>query len=210
MEFQYASTIDEKGYARFPFTHASDYAIVLDDGALLTEELAALTLTSGSKILYTGGNTGKQTGLKLNMPAGLQNLTEEDSLYPTVTYTSSNPEAVTVTVDGTVKAGKAGKATITATVTIGGTKQVLTTGITVKKAYIKLVKGKSSLKTGESFTYRAKGYGVSTDKITWATTKKAVVVISKKTGKAIAKTAGTDYVAAKYGSIKKTVKVTVK
>lgn len=81
---------------------------------------------------------------------------------------------------------------------------------TVQNAYIKLVKTKSSLKKGESFTYTATGYGVSTDKITWTTTRKSIVVINKKTGKATAKSAGTDTVVAKYGSVQKVIKVTVK
>lgn len=54
-----------------------------------------------------------------------------------------------------------GKVTITATIRTGDMTQTLRQTITIKKAYIKLVKTKSSLKKGDSFTYRAKGYGVS-------------------------------------------------
>lgn len=210
MEFQYAGVINERGYVEFPFTHASDYAIALDDGKLLQAELDKVTVSPVKKTLYSGGNTGKEANIRISLPDSLKNLSKEDSLYPAVTYTSSNPKVVSVTAAGKVKALKAGKATITATVTAGEATRTLTTVITVKKAYIKLVKEKKSFKTGESYTYQAIGCGITADKITWSTAKKAVVVIDKKTGKAAAKSKGTDYVTAKYGSIRKTIKVTVK
>lgn len=210
LELMSMAVADSESYATFPFNHASDYAIVMDNGANLQTELDKLTLAPAKKTLYVGGDIGKSTALKLNLPDSLSTLAEEDSLHPTVTYTSSNPKVATVTTKGKVNAKKVGKATITATVTVGGVSRILTTDITVKKAYIKLVEYKSSLEKGESFTYTVIGYGVSKDKITWSTTKKAIVVIDKKTGKAVAKTAGTDTVVAKYGAIKLTIKVTVK
>ncbi len=210
LEIMSMVAVDSKGYAIFQFNHASDYAIVIDDGANLKNELDKMTLTPAKKTLYAGGNTGKSTVLKLNLPEILSTLTEEDSLYPKITYTSSNPKIVTVSAEGKVNAKKAGKATITATVTAGGVSRILTTDITVKKAYLKLVEYKNSLDKGESFTYTVTGYGVSKDKIIWGTTEKAIVVIDKKTGKAIANTTGTDTVVAKYGAIKQTIKVTVK
>jgi hypothetical protein len=210
LEFQYAGVINEKGYAEFPFTHASDYIIVVDDGKLLQTELDKFTISPVRKTLYTGGNTGKEIQIQISLPDSLKNLEKEDGLYPTLTYTSANPKIAYVTETGKIRASKAGKATITTTVTVGEATKVLTTTITVKKAYIKLAEGKSSLKKEESFTYQAVGYGITADKISWSTVKRSVVVINKKTGKATAKSTGTDYVAAKYGSIQKIIKVTVK
>ncbi len=210
LEFQYAAVIDGKGYVRFPFHHASDYIIALDDGKVLQTELNKTSLTADKKILYVGGNTGKETGLCLDLPYSLLNLSNEDTLYPVITYTSSNPKIVSVTADGKVKAIGAGKAAITASITAGGKVKTLKTALTVKPAYIKLVEEKNSFVMGERYTYKAVGYGITTDKITFSTTKKAVVVIGKKTGKAIARSKGTDIVAASYGSIQKKIKVTVK
>lgn len=210
LELMSMAVVDTEGYAAFLFNHASDYAIAMDDGANLQTELDKITLTPAKKTLYVGGNTGKSTALKLSLPNSLSTLAEEDSLYPKITYTSSNSKIATVTAEGKVFAKKAGKATITATVTAGGVSRSLMTNITVKKAYIKLVKYKISLEKGESFIYTVTGYGVSKDKITWVTTEKAIIVIDKKTGKAIAKTTGTDTVVAKYGAVKQTIKVTVK
>ncbi|SHO43179.1 leucine-rich repeat protein [Anaerocolumna xylanovorans] len=210
LELMCTAAIDSEGNTVFPFSHASDYAIAVDDGTILKAELDKLALTPAKKTLYTGGNTGKSTALKVSPPASLSTLTKEDSLYPVITYTSSDPKVAAVTAEGKVTAKKAGKAVITVTVTAGGVSKALKTDITVKEAYIKLVKAQSSLKQGESFTYTATGYGVSTDKITWTTTKKSIVVIDKKTGKATGKSAGTDTVVAKYGSVQKVIKVMVK
>jgi sugar lactone lactonase YvrE len=210
LEFQYAAVINAEGYAEFPFTHASDYAIALDDGKVLRAELDKLTLASAKTTLYTGGNTGREVQLELNLPVSLQSLSREDSLYPVITYASSNPKVALVTTEGRIKALKAGQATITVTVTVGGAAKTVTAVITVKKAYIKLIEKKTSLKKGESYTYSAVGYGITSDKIIWSTTKKSVVVIDKRTGRAVARSAGTDVVVAKYNSIQETVKVTVK
>ncbi len=210
LEFAYAARIDSEGYAVFSFSHASDYAIAVDEKQLLLVELNKIQLTSSKKTLYIDGDIDTQAQLTLSIPDSLSGLDREDSLYPTVTYSSSNPEVASVGADGKVTAIKKGKATITATIKTGDTTQTLRLTITVKKAYIKLVKSKSSLKKGESFTYTAIGYGVSTGKITFTTTEKSVVVIDKKSGKAVAKTTGTDYVIARYGKIQVKQKVTVK
>ena len=210
LEFQYAGIIDENGYVRFPFRHASEYAIALDDGIILRAELDKAALSADKELLYIGGNTGKATELRLDLPEGLKNLSVEDALYPAVTYTSSNPKVAKVSADGKVTALKKGKTTITAVIKAGDATQTLRTTITVKDAYIKLTKTTGSLKKGKSFTYKAVGYGVSNDKITFVTTKKSIVVINKKSGKAIAKSAGTDYVIARYGKIQVKQVVTVK
>ncbi len=204
------ATVDSEGNIVFPFAHASDYAIVIDDGAKLQAELDKITLTPAKKTLYVGGNTGRSTTLKLSLPDSLSTLAEEDSLYLKTTYTSSNTKIATVTAEGKVTAKKAGKAVITATITSGEHTKTLKSNITVNKASIKIVKSKESLKKGQSFTYTAAGYGITKDKITWVTIEKAIVVIDKKTGKAIAKTTGTDTVVVKYGTIKESIKVTVK
>jgi len=69
-----------------------------------------------------------------------------------------------------------------------------------------------SLCTNEEmlYTFTTVGYGVDTDKIRWTTTKKSIVVISKTTGKATAKAAGTDFVVARTGNITIKTKVIVK
>ena len=43
------------------------------------------------------------------------------------------------------------------------------------------------MKKGEQYTFQAKGYGLDTAKITWTTSKKAIVVIDKKSGITTAK-----------------------
>ncbi len=67
-----------------------------------------------------------------------------------------------------------------------------------------------TMKMGETFTFTAAGYGVDTSRIKWKTTKKSVVVINQKTGKAITKSTGSDYVVAYFGKITREIKVVVK
>lgn len=65
------------------------------------------------------------------------------------------------------------------------------------------------MKTGNTFTYKAVGYGVKTEDIQFYTSKKSIVVINKKTGKASAKSKGIEYVIAKVGSIIAKIRVKV-
>ena len=120
-----------------------------------------------------------------------------------------NPKVATVTASGKITAKKPGKTTITTLVTINGVQRKFQTTITVKKAYIKLIGSANTLKTGDTFTYKAVGYGVKTEDIMYYTSKKSVVVINKKTGKAKAKTKGTDYIIAKAGKVIVKIKVKV-
>ncbi|MDF2472926.1 MAG: hypothetical protein K0R21_708 [Anaerocolumna sp.] len=52
-------------------------------------------------------------------------------------------------------------------------------------------------------------YGVEIDDITFTTSAKSIVIINKITGKAMAKSAGTDYVIAKAGNVEVRIKVVV-
>jgi uncharacterized protein YjdB len=66
------------------------------------------------------------------------------------------------------------------------------------------------MKLGESVTFKVKAYGLEVKDIEWKTTKKSIVVIDKKTGKAKAVKKGTDYIIASIGNITCQIKVTVK
>ncbi|MBB2181855.1 hypothetical protein H0486_03060 [Lachnospiraceae bacterium MD1] len=94
-------------------------------------------------------------------------------------------------------------------VTINGVQRKFQTKITVKKAYIRLIESTNTLEKGSTFTYKAVGYGVKTEDIMFYTSKKSVVVIKKTTGKAKAKTKGTDYIIAKAGKVKVEIKVKI-
>ncbi|SHO48325.1 hypothetical protein [Anaerocolumna xylanovorans] len=47
------------------------------------------------------------------------------------------------------------------------------------------------MKESGSYTYVAKGYGVKIADILWSSTKESILAVNKKTGRAMAKKAGT-------------------
>ena len=134
-----------------------------------------LSLVADRSTLYIGGDANNTTGLSVETEA---------SIEYTTAYTSSDESVATVDSTGKVTAKKAGTATITATLTSGDKTQKLTKKITVKKAYLKISKKKASLKVKKSFTFKAKGYGLKANKVTWSSSKPSILAINKKTGKA--------------------------
>ncbi len=210
LELQEIRRIDEKGNAEFDFVHASDYVIVMDNGETLQKQIDGITITPSKKVLYLGGNMDKSTTLSVKLPEILKTEIENGSSSYTISYTSGNSKIATVTSNGKVTAKKAGTAVITTVINVNGIERSIQTKITVKKAYIKLIKSTVSMKEGEQYTFQAKGYGIDTAKITWTTSENAIVVINKKSGSATAKTTGTDFVIAKYKDISVKMKVIVK
>ena len=160
------------------------------------------SLNANRSTIYAGGDLNKTAKLSVESDA--------DFTFDTA-YSSSNSSVASVNSTGTVTAKKAGTATITATITdVDGKTQKITKKITVKKAYLQISKKKSSIKAKKTFTFKAKGYGLKASPLTWSSSKKSVLSINKKTGKATAKKAGTAKVTAKYKSFKVSVSVKVK
>jgi uncharacterized protein YjdB len=172
--------------------------------------LDQITISATKGNLYVGGTQNKTMNLKLDLPELPEEIAESDSSQLVITYQSSNPKVATVTDTGKIIAKKSGNTTITTLVTIGGVQKSFKTTIKVRKAYIKLTKSTNTLDKGDTFTFQAKGYGVNTEDIKFYTSKKSIVVINKTTGKAVAKSAGTDYVIAKVGNVEVRIKVKVK
>ncbi len=209
LTLQAVEKIGEKGAVELPFSHASEYVVIISEEPMLEKTLDQIEISAVKRTLYVGGTEKKSMTLKLELPQLLKEAVEQDSSILKITYQSSNPKIATVNASGKITAKKAGKTTITTQVTINGVQRKFKTTITVKKAYIKLIKSTNTLKTGSTFTYKAIGYGVKTEDIMFYTSKKSIVVINKTTGKAKARTKGTDYVIAKAGKIIKKIKVKV-
>lgn len=158
-------------------------------------------LSSSRSTIYCGGDMNKTAQLSI----------KGSSTVPfTVTYKSSKPSVASVNAKGVVTAKKAGKAKITATYKTGSLTKTFTKTITVKKAYLKFKKSKSSMKVGKSYTFTVKGYGIKAKPITWKSSKKKVLTVGKKNGKVKAKKVGTATVTASYKKIKVSKKVKVK
>ncbi|MDF2472752.1 MAG: hypothetical protein K0R21_534 [Anaerocolumna sp.] len=210
LELQSIRKINESGYVDFTFTHASDYVAAISTEPMYGKALDQITISATKGNLYVGGTRNKTMNLKLDLPELPGEIAESDSSQLVITYQSSNPKVATVTDTGKIIAKKSGNTTITTLVTIGGVQKSFKTTIKVRKAYIKLTKSTNTLDKGDTFTFQAKGYGVNTEDIKFYTSKKSIVVINKTTGKAVAKSAGTDYVIAKVGNIEVRMKVEVK
>jgi hypothetical protein len=209
LTLQAVGEIGEKGSVELPFDHASDYVVIISEEPMLEKALVQITFNQLQGTLYVGGTEKKSMTLELELPQRLKEVVEKDSTIQKITYQSSNPKVATVTASGMITAKKAGKTTVTTLVTINGIQRKFQTEITVSKAYIKLIKSTNTLKTGSSFTYKAVGYGVKTEDIMFYTSKKSIVVVDKITGKAKARTKGTDYIIAKAGNVKVKIKVKV-
>lgn len=209
LELQSSGRIDENGHVEFIFTHASDYVAVVSTESALEKEMDQITINKIKGKLYVGGTRNKSMILLLKLPEQLEKLTKNSGSDFAISYQSSNPKVATVTASGNIIAKKAGKATITTVVTIAGVKKSFTTTIQVSNAYIKLTKSTKFLKKGKNYTFQVKGYGLNTEDIVFYTSKKSIIVINKTTGKAVAKSAGIDYVIARVGKVEVKIKVKV-
>jgi hypothetical protein len=211
--------VTNDGYITVNILQCSDYVVLPEkaDSKLITSLKNQISITPTSKTLYVGGTKGATTNIQVNLPVTLElvdDLKDETASSAvgavTVSYKSSNNKVATVDSHGNVTAISEGVAYITTNVKLysGKTKTVITT-IIVKEPYIKSTKSASSMKVGENFIFEAKAYGLDIKYAKWSTTEKSVVVINKKTGKAIAKSKGTDYVVVRIGDVVKKIKVVV-
>lgn len=168
------------------------------DKALLDE----ISIYTDTDVLYYGGTKGATTTLQMDLPDTLKDVT--------VSYETKDKKVAKVDSKGKITATGVGSTSIVANFKLNKVSTTLEADITVKAPYIKFVKSTSTMKLGSKFTFTAKAYGVDIKKAVWSTTQNSIVDIDKKTGKAVAKAKGTDYVVVKIGKISKKVKVVVK
>ncbi len=212
--------VDKDGYITVNIVHCSDYAVLkeeADPGSYTTIKYQVVMSPSGLE-LYTGSDNYSSGLIEAALPATLE-LVEElgDETggsavgAVTITYKSSNEKVAAVSQDGAVNAKSAGTAKITALIKLyNGKSRTFTTTVTVKEPGVEILKGTAAMKQGETFVFEAEATGYDKTDIIWMTTKRDVVIINKKTGKAVAKTKGTDYIEAIVGDKKASIKVTVK
>ncbi len=163
------------------------------------------TVAKAQQNLYLGGTTGSTSTMKVVGDA---------SAVKSVTYTSSDAAVVTVGTDGKLEAKAAGKATITSNVELNdGKKLTVSTPVVVNKASVKLNAVKS-LKKGETATFTVEAAGFNASDITWTTSDKTIVKLTKTSSNdavtVSAKKAGKAKVTVKVADITKTVNVKVK
>ncbi len=154
-----------------------------------------VSLSTNSATLYTVSKKTISLNGKVNGPA------------KAITYKTSNSKVATVSTKGVVTAKKAGSATITASMQVGGKTISTTCKITVKNPSLKVSKSKVTLKVGKKTTIKATA--TPTAKVTYTSSnKKVATVTSKGQIKAIKK--GSATITVKANGLTKKVKVTVK
>lgn len=179
------------------------------NGTRITIEVTVKTTTSNnvkldSKSLFLA--VGKRTDLKKTVLSG--------SNFSGLTYKSSKSSVASVTKKGIVTAKRPGKVKITITSKAGKKMTVtVTCGTQIKKISFANVKSGAKLKVGKSKTLKVKfkPSNASVKKLTWKSSNKKVLTVSKN-GKIKAKKPGTAKITATTtdGSKKKiTVKIKV-
>ncbi len=163
------------------------------------------TVSKAQQNLYLGGTTGNTSTMKV---------VGDTSAVKSVTYASSDDAVVTVSTDGKLEAKATGKAKITSNVELtDGKKLTVETPIVVSKASVKLNAVKS-LKKGATATFNVEVAGYNASDITWTTSDKAIVKLTKTSSNDVvtvsAKKAGKAKVSVTVEGITKTVNVKVK
>lgn len=212
--------VDKDGYITINIVHCSDYVILPNkaDASTYTGALAQIVLSPAKLTLYTVDTEYGKGKIKVTMPSTLElvkDLKKQTSGTAvgavTITYKSGNTKVASVDGDGVITAKSKGTAKITATVKLySGLTKTFTTTVTVKEPGIRITRSAASMKLGSTYTFEAALEGYDKSDIVWTTSKKDIVVINKKTGKATAKTKGTDYVVAGIGTRIVKVKVVIK
>lgn len=213
-------TVDSQGYITVNITHCSTYVLLPDQakGEIITSLREQISVTPDTVALYHGSDKYAKAKINIKLPETLEvvkNLKDKTSGSAigavTISYQSSDKKIVSVDSTGNITAKKPGKATIKVTATLySGKSKTFKIPVTVEKPYIVPIKRKAEMKVGESFTFTAKAYGLEDKKIEWKTTKKSIVTINKKTGKATAVKKGTDYVVVSIDNVTYKMKVIVK
>lgn len=183
---------------RIPITHCSDYVILAEkpDKTLLVSLLDQIKVSIDKVPVYVKGTTGNTKTIKVALPQTLVKTgssTVKDSGVETVaiTYASSDKSIATVDKNGKVTGKKAGKVTITVTAKLAdGTSKTVKTSVTVKNAWVEVVKAPGTIKSGKTGSFSIALHGYKNSDITWRTVKKGIATVGVNSGKTAVKVTG--------------------
>jgi len=134
LELQAIGVVDENGTVEFPFTHASEYLIVMSNTAMLEDAITQIAVTPKKKTLYIGGTKGNRVSIQTVIPEVVKKAVEDGLCKVSITYKSSKPKIATISSSGKITAKKTGTVTITTTIKVNGVEKRYKTKIKVKKA----------------------------------------------------------------------------
>lgn len=167
---------------------------------------------SNAKVSSISLNTNKTTMNKGDQLVLTANVTPENAVDKSITYTSSNPSVAIVSEEGIVTAVRGGSAVITADANDGSGVQAKCT-VTVRPTYVKRLELKETsikkdLATCKSYQLNVTAYPTDADdtSITYTSSNTSVVSVGKKTGKLTFKKAGTAVITCKTNDGTKLVK----
>jgi phage antirepressor YoqD-like protein len=134
LELQSVGRIQEDGEVELQFSHASDYVIVMNENAMLEKAMDEITVMTAKNTIYLGGTKGKSLTLNVVTPNVIKKAVTDELCNMSITHKSSKPKVASISASGKIIAKKAGKTTITTTITINGVKKNIRNAIIVKKA----------------------------------------------------------------------------
>lgn len=218
LPYSWSYVVDKEGYIIFNVIHCSDYAVLYKEAASseITSLKDQINVTPAKMTLYTGVGNPSFSSIAIDLPATLELIgslkykTSQPAIGGViVAYRSSNTKVVKVDKNGKISAVGVGSTNVITKVTLySGKTKTFKTKVTVKEPSI-TISGKKTVKVGDVITFTANTDGVDSKNIIWSTTKKSIVVMDKKTGKATAKSKGIDYVVAKVGNVSVKIMVEV-
>lgn len=172
------------------------FCVVEDKESLYFDGFEVIPAT---KTLYFNGTSDKSIDIAIKTP--------EDIDY-SVSFASKDKAVAKVSKNGKVTAAGEGTTYIITKITIGNISKDFKTKIVSKKASLNIISSKKTLKVGESFTFKAKSYGLKGNPA-WSVSDSKILKIDSRTGKATAKKAGTVYITVKNGKFTDKIKVKV-
>ena len=171
-----------------------------------------------------GGTIENERWIPIKLPENVKKVTSFDSkvlnklkgdIVPvTIKYSSDNESVAVINHVGRIFAVGEGTSKITATITQkNGTSKDFVIIVKVMKAYIEIVSQSNVINIGEKVPFEVKVYGLRKEDIRWSTSKVKRAMVAMNLGKekvmVYGKSAGTDYVVIKCGTISKAIKVIV-
>ena len=215
-----SSSVDKDGYITIDIVHCSSYVLLEEPAAkgVITPLKNQISITEPKAFLYADGSRDKTSAIHVKLPATLELVTDLSAKTSesaiggvTITHRSDNNKVARVDKNGIITAVGVGKVTIYTTVKLyNGESKTFKNSVTVKEAYIQFTKSSSKMSVGDTFTFKVKAYGLDEKDIKWATTKKSIITVNKKTGEVKAVSSGTDYVVVTLLDKEKKLKVVVK